>query len=120
MISSIDTLPRTNVSYLGWEETLKNKDKLDEFNSRFDIKLDDKNLQTNFQQTPDEKKASIVEKKEQIQKTDEVNKNEVYRNEVEKKPATDIENTTKLTQALHHNVLQNIPTQDILRLRASI
>lgn len=95
MIDSINNIPRTNVAYLGWEETLKNKDKLDEFNSRFDLKIDTQ--QSNNQQLYDIKKTS-----EQKDKTFEV------------------DDMTKLANVLHHNVLQNIPTQEILKIKENI
>jgi hypothetical protein len=117
MISSIDTIPRTNVSYLGWEETIKNKEKLDEFNSQFDLKIDESSLKNSFQQSEDTKQTQIVEKKEESQRIDINGKKEVYVDEIETKPATDIEKTTQLAHVMQHNVLQNIPTQDIMRLR---
>lgn len=119
MVSSIDSIPRTHISYLGWQETLENKEKLDEFNSRFDLKVEDSSLQANTQKEKEIEQTQIVEQKEEVQRVDVYGKEQVHIEETQKEPATDIEKTTQLLHAMHHNVLQNIPTQDIMRLRSS-
>lgn len=116
----VERIQRTYLDYLGIMESMKNKDKLEELNARFDLlKTDDFNNTTDLNNMNDVKKPEIVEKQEEAQKVTDSKKQE-FISETTTKQGTNIENTMKLGQALQHNVLQNIPTQDIMRIRGDM
>jgi hypothetical protein len=97
MINAIEVLPRTNMQYLGYEETKQKEEFLRELNSRADLTL--------------EQKVDVKEVKE-VQEVKQVEK------EIETDFST-VKPTVQLNQVLTHNVVQNIPTSEIMRIMST-
>ena len=87
----IDSIQRTNIDYLGVKESFKNKEYLEELNSGYDIKVNNS------------KENEIIK---ETQKT-------------EKEPLKKPEDNLKLAQVMTHNVIQNVPTQEFLRIKGN-
>ena len=109
------------MSYFGWQETLKNKEVLDEMNSKFDITID-------LTKNP----KNDLENRAMSEPNKELFKQEVFKSEFDKQkgkmsevksPVTESESETEKTQKntpLTQNVLQNISTQDIMKIKGNL
>jgi len=95
-IQPTQTIQRTNIDYLGHEQSKENRKELDELNARFDIEVG----------SPKE-----VKETKEVQKADKVETNI-------KEPMKTFESNIKLNQVLTHNVVQNIPTTEIMKMMA--
>ena len=95
-------IPTTSIDYLGSQMSMDNREFLDNLNERYNL---------------------IIEPKEIPQVQSEQNKFEIEKFETEQaeKMGThnDIPKNVKLNQVMVHNIVQTIPTQEIMKLMSS-
>ncbi len=83
-------ISQTNVDYIGNQMSMDNKTKIDNFNKQFDLK--------------EKEVKEIVKDIVEVQKVKEPT------------PISEAEKTVKLNQVMTHNVVQNMSTQEIMKM----